>query len=63
MISITYKVSDYSNGYQQYERTFTVPNYKTLRSLLSAVDAACMEIELQRNDFIAESTIRKGVDL
>jgi len=63
MISITYKVSDYSNGYQQYERTITVPNYKTLRSLLSSVDAACMEIETQRNEFITESTSRLGVDL
>jgi hypothetical protein len=61
MISITYKVSDYSNGYQQYERTFSVPNYKTLRSLLSAVDAACMEIEETQRAMI--ETRINGVEL
>ena len=61
MISITYKVSDYSDGYQQYERTISVPNYKTLRSLLSAVDAACMEIEIEQRA-IVETRIN-GVEL
>lgn len=61
MISITYKVTEYSDGYRQYERTFTVPNYKTLRSLLSAVDAACMEIEMTEHSLYAEP--RKGTEL
>jgi len=61
MISITYKVSDYSNGYQQYERTITVPNYKTLRSLLSSIDAACMEIEMEQRSLI--ETRLNGVEL
>lgn len=61
MISITYKVSDYSNGYQQYERTITVPNYKTLRSLLSAVDAACMEIEEAQRAMVEQRL--NGVEL
>ena len=44
-IEVTYMVTDLSDGFRQYERTFSVPNYRTLRSLLSAVDAACMDIE------------------
>jgi hypothetical protein len=48
-IEVTYMVTDLSDGFRQYERTFSVPNYRTLRSLLSAVDAACMDIEASRN--------------
>lgn len=48
MIQITYKMYDYSNGVRISERSFNVPNYKTLRALLSAVDAACMVIEQER---------------
>lgn len=60
-ITITYMVTDYSNGFGQKERTFTVPNYRTLRSLLSAVDAACHEIEeLSRQ---SKADPRKGVEL
>ena len=44
-IQITYMVTDLSKGFSQYERTFCVPNYRTLRSLLSAAEAACMDIE------------------
>ena len=44
-IEITYMVTDLSDGFRQYERTFSVPNYRTLRSLLSSIDAACMELE------------------
>lgn len=47
MISITYKVYDYSDGVRISERSFSVPNYRTLRSLLSSVDAACLELELE----------------
>lgn len=47
MIEITYTVTDLSDGFKQYQRTLSVPNYRTLRSLLSAVDAACMDIELE----------------
>lgn len=47
MISITYKVYDYSDGVRISERSFSVPNYRTLRSLLSSIDAACMELELE----------------
>lgn len=47
-IEITYLVTDLSDGFRQYERTFSVPNYRTLRSLLSAIDAACMDIEADR---------------
>jgi hypothetical protein len=50
MIEITYMVTDLSDGFRQYERTFTVPNYRTLRSLLSAADAACHEIEEARRE-------------
>lgn len=48
-IEVTYMVTDLSDGFRQYERTFSVPNYRTLRSLLSAVDAACMDIEAGQN--------------
>jgi len=47
-IEVTYLVTDLSDGFRQYERTFSVPNYRTLRSLLSAIDAACMDIEADK---------------
>jgi hypothetical protein len=49
-IAITYMETDLSDGFKQREKTVFVPNYRTLRSLLSAVDAACMEIEQTRKD-------------
>jgi hypothetical protein len=61
MITITYKVTELGDGFKQYERTLTVPNYRTLRSLLSAVDAACMEIEMTEHSLYAEP--RKGTEL
>lgn len=63
MITITYKVTDLSDGFKQYERTMTVPNYRTLRSLLSAVDAACHEIEADQRAIAEQSVARLGVEL
>jgi len=44
-IEIVYLVTDLSDGFKQYERSLTVPNYRTLRSLLSAAEAVCLDIE------------------
>lgn len=50
MIQIDYQVTDYSDGFKQYTRTISVPNYRTLRSLLSSLDAACREVEEAARD-------------
>lgn len=63
MISVTYKVTELGDGFKQYERTLTVPNYRTLRSLLSAVDAACHEIEADQRAISEAALARAGVDL
>lgn len=48
MITISYMEYDFSNGAVLKSKTVTVQNYRTLRSLLAAVDAACHEIEESR---------------
>ena len=63
MITLTYKVTELGDGFKQYDRTITVPNYRTLRSLLSAVDAACHEIEADQRAITAAAIDRLGVDL
>ena len=63
MITITYKVTELGDGFKQYDRIITVPNYRTLRSLLSAVDAACMEIEADQRAITAAAIDRVGVEL
>lgn len=59
-IQIDYQVTDFSDGLKQYTRSLSVPNYRTLRSLLSAIDAACREIEEARR---TEPQHREGRDI
>lgn len=63
MITITYKVTELGDGFKQYDRIISVPNYRTLRSLLSAVDAACHEIEADQRAITEAALSRAGVDL